>query len=481
MFGFEIGPIWSFIVDATRTRRKPLSKLRPLGILRVCLALAFMLASLLPILSGDAAAATTQNDGLIDDSTYVSMASGETITWSGDWGYDKESSTAKADGEVIALSSDTGAALFSYLPLGINKNSARDRILGSFAQSADAFVQVDRGSYDNVSYSLDRANLSGNELGIFTLFIERKDNVFVSLFMSPISLFQQGLATAQSDIQVEGSGVFAGIQPAGLQDALNANGGSSNTTTTTTKAETPTETTEKTPKPRKTATEVATEEATPTEEVVMEVTPKSKKITTRDTATPTEKTSTTKKTDYADLGVIADGEYQSPQFGASVTWDKAWVIDDAADNPVLSDTKEGTDEIVFARAKQSGPETFGLVSVRMFGAGDSDTPDSIVKYWTSDKYLTSGAGKGATVLLSGSTKQEGGVVLLSTLDDGTEVIQYLSVFFLDRGKTAVVVEFYAAPDSVELALADAQNGITVEGDPILTLFDPTRILDAYNK
>lgn len=464
-----------------------MNKLRPIGMLRVCLALMFMLASLLPILSQDAAAA--QNDGLIDDSTYVSMASGETITWSGNWAYDEQSSTAKADGEVIALSSDTGAVLFSYFPVGIDKNSARDEILGSFAQSADNFVQVDRGSYDNVSYSLDRASLSGNELGIFTLFIERKDNVFVSLFMSPVSVFQQGLASAQSDIKVEGTGVFAGIQPAGLQDALNANGGSSSSTTTkstTTKVETPTETTEKTPKPRKTATEVATEEATPTEEVATDVIPKSKKTTTRETATPTEKTSTkktatTKTTDYTDLGVIADGEYQSPQFGASVTWDKSWVIDDSADNPVLSDTKEGTDQIVFARAKQSGPETFGSVSVRMFDASTGDTPASIVEYWTSEKYLSGGAGAGSTVLLSDSTKQEGGVVLLSTLDNGTEVIQYLSVFFLDRGKTAVVVEFYATPDSVELALADAQNGITVEGDPILTLFDPTQILDAYNK
>ena len=456
-----------------------MNKMRPIGMLRICLTAIFMLAGLLPILSQDAAAATAaQNDGLIDDSTYVSMASGETITWSGSWAYDEESSTAKADGEVIALSSDTGAVLFSYFPVGIDKNSARDEILASFADGADDFVQVDRGSYDNVSYSLDRATLSGNDLGIFTLFIERKSNVFVSLFLAPVSLFQQGLASAQSEIEVEGSGVFAGIQPAGLQDALNTNGGTSKTTTTT-KKETPTEAIEETPKPRKTATEVATEEDTPTEEVATEVTPKSKTTTTGDRPTPTDKQTNT--TDYTDLGVIADGEYESPQFGASVTWDKTWVIDDSADNPVLSDTKEGTDQIVFSRADQSGPETFGSVSVRMFPASSNDTPESIVEYWTSDSYLNGGAGDGATVLLSDSTNQEGGVVLLSTLDSGTEVIQYLSVFFLDRGKTAVVVEFYATPDSVEVALPDAQDGITVEGDPILMLFDPATILDAYNQ
>ncbi|MGI8486438.1 MAG: hypothetical protein ACR2OU_19535 [Thermomicrobiales bacterium] len=469
-----------------------MNKLRPIGMLRVCLAVIFMLASLLPILSQNAAASTAaQDDGLIDDSTYVSMNSGETITWSGSWAYDEESSTPEVDGEVIALSSDTGGVLFSYFPVGIDKNSARDQILSSFADGADDFVQVDRGSYDNVSYSLDRASLSGAELGIFTLFIERTSNVFVSLFLAPVSLFQQGLASAQSDIQVEGTGVFAGIQPSGLQDALNASGGSS----TTTQPKATTETVEKTPKPKKTATEeateedtpaeeVATEEDTPTEEVATDVTPKSKKTTTKDRPTPTEKktTKTTSgSTDYSDLGVVADGEYESPQFGSSVSWDKTWVIDDAADEPVLSDTKDETDQIVFSRADQSGPETFGSVSVRMFPASSNDTPESIVEYWTSDFYLNGGAGDGSAVLLSDSTSQESGVVLLSTLDSGTEVIQYLSVFFLDRGKTAVVVEFYATPDSVEGALLDAQDGITVEGDPILTLFDPSDILDAYNQ
>ncbi len=385
---------------------------------------------------------------------------------------------------MIALSSDTGGVLFSYFPVGIDKNSARDQILRSFADGADDFVQVDRGSYDNVSYSLDRASLSGTELGIFTLFIERTSNVFVSLFLAPVSLFQQGLASAQSDIQVEGTGVFAGIQPSGLQDALNASGGSS----TTTQPKATMETVEKTPKPKKTATEVATkedtpteevatEEDTPTEEVATDVTPKSKKTTTKEQPTPTEKKTTKKtttSTDYSELGVVADGEYESPQYGSSVTWDQNWIINESSDNPVLSDTKKGIDRIDFARGESGGPIAKALVSVLIFGANTSDTPESIVDGYTS-------ANDGATILLSDSTKQEGAVVLLSTLDDGTEVIQYFSVFFLDRGKTVVAVSFFATPDSVEGALLDAQDGITVEGDPVLTLFDSTEILDAYNK
>ncbi|MGB3307595.1 MAG: hypothetical protein WBA63_15525 [Thermomicrobiales bacterium] len=462
------------------------------ALLRSSLAAIFMMASLLTILGQDAAAA--QRDGLIDDNTYISLASGEEITWTDDWAYDEESSTEDVDGEVIALSSDTGSVLFSYFPAGIDSNSARDEILGAFADSADDFVQVDRGSYDNVSYSLDRATLNGGELGIFTLFVERKNDVFVSLFLSRAELFSRGMKQAQADIKVDGTGVFQGIDPAGLQDALDGSGSGSTRTTRSTRDE-PTEaaterpsrktrdqpadepTEEPTEKPRRQPREQPTEEATerpsrtsrdkPTEEPTEKPSSRSKKTTTKGGSG-----------DYADLGVVDDGEYQSPQYGARVLWDAPWAINESVDNPVSSDTKTGTDQIKFTRSDQEGPETFGAVSVRFFEAGASDTPESIVAYWTSDDYLNGGAGDGAEVLLQDSTRQEGGVVLLTTLDDGTEIVQYLSVVFLDRGKTAVVIEFYATPDSVEESLSLAQDGIEVGGEPILTLFDPADVADA---
>ncbi len=466
--------------------------------IRVSLTLLFGLMSLLPILAQDAAAAA-QNTGLIDDTTYVSLTNGEKYTWTSDWSYQESASTQDANGEVIAISSNISSVLFSYYPKGLNISDARDKLLAAFANGADNFAQVDRGSYDNVSYSLDKANLSGNELGIFTLFVERTSDVFISLFIAPIGSFTTGLSSAQADIQIDGKAVFEGIQPAGLQSALEAAAGSSGTSKkTTTDAKTP----EATKATAKRVTVAATEESSPTDEATREVTPKSKTTSTKklpaateevtpksktttngNDATPSGSSSNGKKSssntgDYTDLGVVADGEYQSPQFGSSVTWDNTWVIDDSAKNPVLSNTADGTDQITFARADQSGAATYGSVSVRFFAASEGDTPASIVDYWTSDKYLTEGAGKGSTVLLSDSTRQEGGVVLVSKLNDGTQVIQYLSVFFLDRGKTAVVVEFYATPDSVETSLTNAQNGITVEGDPILTLFDPAAILKA---
>lgn len=464
------------------------------NLLRKVLVLLCGLASVLPILGQEAAAAPAaaiaQKDGLVDDSTYISLATGEQYTWTGDWAYDESSSTAEVEGEVIALSSDTAGVLFSYFPVGLDKDKARDTILGSFEDNADGFVQVDRGAYDNVSYSLDRANLSGVELGIFTLFVERSSDVFVSLYLAPLSAFDNGLTSAQTDIQIDGAGVFAGIEPGGLQSALDDSTASSPVTPGTKSGEeTPEATEEETPKPRRTPTEAATDEDVPTEkstgeatredrpsvDPTAEATSRSKKTPAGDETSPTADTSKISG-DFAELGVVADGEYESPQFGNSVTWDETWTVNTAIDAPVISDTKEGTDEIVLARAGQSGPETLGSVDIRIFSVTGTDTPESIVDLWTSDSYLTDGAGKGSTVLLSDATTQEGGVILQSTLDNGTELVQYLSIFFLDRGKTAVIVEFFATPDSIEGALADAQDGIQVEGDSILTLFDARQIL-----
>jgi hypothetical protein len=372
--------------------------------------------------------------------------------------------------------------------VGIDKDNARDIILSTFEDIADGSLKVERGTYDNVSYSLDRANLSGDELGIFTLFVERSNDIFVSLFLAPQNTFAAGLADVRAQVRIDGAGVFEGIEPAGLQTALDESATASPVIPSAKSGE-------ETPTPRRTPTKAATEEDFPTDEATAEATreganlgdptaaptSRSRQTTIKEDSSPTADISSDGG-DFADVGVISDGQYESPQFGSSVTWNNAWTIDTAADTPVASNTEEGTNVISLAHADRQRPDSLGSVYIRMFSIEGTDTPESpespesMVKYWTSDSYLTEGAGKGSTVLLSDSTAQEGGVVLVSKLGNGAELVQYLSVFFLDRGKTAVIVEFYATPDSVELALADAQDGIQIEGDSILKLFDGKQIM-----
>ena len=177
--------------------------------------------------------------------------------------------------------------------------------------------------------------------------------------------------------------------------------------------------------------------------------------------------------------MIGEGEYESPQYGIPVEWADSWVIDETLDDPVLSDTVSGTDEVSLVRADftQGDVETYGAMSVRFFEAGSSDSPASIVDYWTSDDYLNGGAGDGSTVLLADSTKAEGSVILITELNSGDTLVQYLSVFFLDRGKTAVMIEFYSTDRSIADSY-DMAEEVTVDGQPILTIFNAKDIEDA---
>ncbi len=46
----------------------------------------------------------------------------------------------------------------------------RDIVLEAFAAGTDEVATIDRGTHENISYSLDLANVGGTELGAFTPF-----------------------------------------------------------------------------------------------------------------------------------------------------------------------------------------------------------------------------------------------------------------------------------------------------------------------
>ncbi|MGC4106473.1 MAG: hypothetical protein QM753_08980 [Thermomicrobiales bacterium] len=472
---------------------------------------------------GPLTASTTlasQKSGLVDDETYVSDTTGEEITWGGDWTYDEESSFVEGDVERLALTGDAGLLDVIYFPPGLDLASTRDDLFDLLTDGADDTLQIDRGDYPGssgeVSYSLDKVLVGDVELAMFTLLMERSDDTFITVFYSTPRLFEDGMESAQDNIEIGGAGIFQGIKPSGLKAALDGappllDGTSGSRTSTGNK--TPEARTDETETPEAETTRESRsgrdDEATETPEAEgsgktstrggqdddATETPEAEgsgKTSTRggqdDDATETpeakgsgstgSKKSTTGASDFEDLGVVGEGEYESPQYGIPVEWTDAWLVDESLDEPVISDTGSGTDQIGLIRAESDGAETYGALSVRFFEAGSSDTPESVVEYWTSKDYLNGGAGDGSTVLLQDATKTEGSVVLISELDNGDTLVQYLSVFFLDRGKTAVMIEFYSTDASIADAYADVEDGITVDGQPILTLFDARDIEDA---
>ncbi|MGC4192538.1 MAG: hypothetical protein QM589_15435 [Thermomicrobiales bacterium] len=445
-----------------------------------------------------------QRTGLVDDETYVSETSGEEITWGGDWTYDAESSFVEDDVERLALTGDAGLLDVIYFPTGLDLAETRDALFDLLTDGADDTLQVDRGDYagssGEVSYSLDKVLVGDVELAMFTLLMERSNDTFITVFYSTPELFADGMTSAQKNIEIEGSAIFQGIQPSGLEDALNgapslldSSSSGSKSRTSTDSGTTEDETVTPETRSGRDDEETETPEARNGRDDEETETPEARSNRTDETETPedeatkesrgssstgSKKTSTGSSDDYADLGVIGEGEYESPQYGASVEWTDAWTIDETLDEPVISDTKTATDQVALVRTDYTDQQSYGALSVRFFEAGSGDTPQSVVDYWTSDDYLNGGAGDGSTVLLSDASKSEGSVVLISELDNGGTLVQYLSVFFLDRGKTAVMIEFYSTDESVADAYADAADGVTVDGQPILTLFDDRDIEDA---
>jgi len=81
------------------------------------------------------------------------------------------------------------------------------------------------------------------------------------------------------------------------------------------------------------------------------------------------------------------------------------------------------------------------------------------------------------VLLADSSRRESGVLIADPLEDGTELWALRQAYSLDGGDTIALVIMIGL-DSVFLdALADAQDDITLDGDPVLSLFSVEDIED----
>lgn len=167
--------------------------------------------------------------------TYTSTTTGQTVAWYAPWAYDNQGSSTTAGSEVAIFSSDIAVTMLGFLPTGINMNQARDQVLAEFQNNASNFQTLDRGSYSNVSYSLDMALIADNngqtsQFGIFTLFLGNTGNgaTQVQIFLAPVQVFTQGLNSAKSAITVGGNSVFSGVTPGGLQNLLNRAAGTTN-------------------------------------------------------------------------------------------------------------------------------------------------------------------------------------------------------------------------------------------------------------
>lgn len=413
------------MVDSTRVFQS--------GAFRIIIALGFVLAAV----GGGVQTTVAQDAG---DTSYVLETTGDEVTWDAPWEIQPDITDIGDGFEIIGFASDTASLLISVIPNDLDLEEARDATLEAVSGEADSYTIVDRGAYENISYALDIAAYDDAELGVFTLFRGGSGDTptFVYVFIGGIPSFSEGFASAQETFRVSGDTIFNGVEGQGLEDLLVQNSGGG--------GETP-------------ATEEATEEATrepddrPTEEPQDD---------------PTEESTNEPIDDeFLDLGVVEQGVYESPQFGTEVLWSEDWTISEGVDEPIVSDESNNLDLINLT------DENNTIFSIQM-QSGAGVTPDALVELWTSAEFLNDIDTEGTEpdeIVLSDSGRDIGSVVQRADLEDGTELVIVREVQILDGGETVAIVQFVQTVGAFESSLASAQEGIELDGEPVLSLFD----------
>lgn len=571
--------------------------------------------------------------------TYTSAVTGSVIRTSGPWLVEIENSEVAEDMEFITVQGELEFMQIAWLPGSIDLVTARDLLLHEFTNVFDTFVEVDRGAYGNVSYSLDLTHLDDVDFGVFTLFLGERANGYVEAytFFGAVPLFANGISSAQEHVTVNGNPVFKGIEGAGLQSHLEQHGGATGGAPvepapdeSTALSPAPTEAPPQPTVPAAPSEPVATEgdeagylnsirgeleylnlsigefvinfgglqgddpdtaveeinriseewlwyteraesivapagfeeidatyralandvetmgmswrayvsamqAGTDTDEAVdafladmktvqqgiedvggmldarassgddpaQVETPAPSEPTATEVVAPTEESIASSGPGkgslggivkggntpaaggrqaggtggYADLGLVEDGAFVSPQTGVEITWDETWYFDDAYDKPISSNPESGLDEVTISWVADSTVSIFVVV-----GPAAGLQPVEFADLWSSDEYLLENAAPAAEVLATGMGRSGGiSVVIRDYLDDGTEVVIMRSATCADSScEHLVVTTMIGLPGSFADAYADARRDITVEGMRLFDALTPREISAALD-
>lgn len=392
--------------------------------------------------------ALAQESGLIDDSTYRFGLDGTEIRWEGNWEYDPASS-GQFEGYEIASFISPEAGLFigeiaSIVPIDLDALLAV--VLDTLAEDTDQFVTVERSATDVVSYSLDAAIVEGIATALFTYvqFNAQAGVITYTSVFSDYDTFADNIADAQDNVTVNGRVALEGIDGAVLQSLLPPLEGGS------------------TGDDEENDTNVNGGQTAPDDE--------SDEPEDDEAETPDDDRGGNEvDADLAALGIVEEGLYESPQFGTEVEWSNDW---DVNEDFLSSDEDEEVDNLGLAI-----DDGAAVLLITVFEAGDA-TPADYAAFWESDEFLEENASPEAEVLLSDSSGDESGVLIADPLEDGGELWALRQAYSLDGGDTIVTVLMVGLSDDFPDYLADAQDGVEIDGDPALSLFSVEDVEDA---
>jgi hypothetical protein len=300
--------------------------------------------------------------------------------------------------------------------------------LDGLGADTDGLVSVDAGTSGDPMYWLDLFMVDDAPYGAFTISRPGQTGTTITMFMASVAGFADGMAVAQQSVVVDGSPIFDGVEPAGLQSLLDA--------------------------------ELPNLDAGPG--------------SADDDDPATEEPDTTDAFDDMP-GMVAEGSYISPHHGFALTWTDEWMFDPTYDAPVTSDVNYDFDEV---HLTVSGPEWV------FFGFYAAEPPPGvsfadIMDMSSNPARLDLEIGPNAEVVVSrvglNPDGDDVGALIIRVTLEGYDFIVYEEYRASGDGRSVAVLQLLMYVDDVGSGLA-ATESLEFEGGPVISLFTPDEIL-----
>jgi hypothetical protein len=177
----------------------------------------------------------------------------------------------------------------------------------------------------------------------------------------------------------------------------------------------------------------------------------------------------------ASPGLLADGDYLSPQHDVPVTWTDAWILDPDTAEPVQSFPETGVDALYLTDAATEG----AIAYVTIENLASPVEPAAMLEAVTTPDYIESVLQMSPDSEVVLSETGDGAVAAMFIDSSGdTPFVSILEARAVDDD-TVIFIELRGEAAAFDQALLDsATNALTVNGDPGLTVLSATDILGA---
>jgi hypothetical protein len=386
------------------------------------------------------------------------------------------------------------------LPNDFDMDEARDIFLEAFLDAGESSSTIDRGSYGQVSYSLDLLTFEEIDFGIFTLLRAGSGSTptFAYVFLTPSSMFASEFQAAQGEVTIDGGGLFEGVDGSGLQSQLlaaepstgdgadDSADDSADDGTDDAADDTADDATDDTSDD--TADDGSDDNgqgkgglkgadgSDSSDDTGDDATDDTADDSADDTSDATDDTADDTGddgTESGETGLIDDNTFVSPAYGTVIEWSTSLVLNPDRDPNVVVDDG-GIDSLALLLPGDAPT----LISVTIVPA-QGGSPAAYADFWSSDEYLADSAiSSDSEVLLTESSSDVGAVVRLDYTDAGTPLIAYSEARLDEENGSIILIQYFTALQLVEPTLPLVQDGLTVNGEAVLDFFTLEEILEA---